>query len=195
MCTSSSTARRRTRWRWPRCAAATTASSPRMRRMWRRMNAVRRSFSATARRSCSPAARWGNSILRMSNASTSRNDLHFPKPRALSISQSTELGTVYRPGRDRRARCARQAAWTGHSHGRRAFFQRARRFELPPRLTSPGVRASMSCAAAARSSAWRSRRPWCSSTRSCRRIFNIAASRPGSFARRCASSPRSGCAC
>ena len=28
----------------------------------------------------------------------SRNDLHFPKPRALSISQSTELGTVYRPG-------------------------------------------------------------------------------------------------
>ena len=29
---------------------------------------------------------------------TSRNDLHFPKPRALSISQSTELGTVYRPG-------------------------------------------------------------------------------------------------
>ena len=24
----------------------------------------------------------------------SRNDLHFPKPRALSISQSTELGTV-----------------------------------------------------------------------------------------------------
>ncbi|MBK8094102.1 MAG: low specificity L-threonine aldolase [Verrucomicrobiaceae bacterium] len=28
----------------------------------------------------------------------SRSDLHFPKPRALSISQSTELGTVYRPG-------------------------------------------------------------------------------------------------
>jgi len=29
---------------------------------------------------------------------TSRTDVHFPKPRALSISQSTELGTVYRPG-------------------------------------------------------------------------------------------------
>ena len=29
---------------------------------------------------------------------TSRSDVHFPKPRALSISQSTELGTVYRPG-------------------------------------------------------------------------------------------------
>jgi threonine aldolase len=27
----------------------------------------------------------------------SRNDLHFPKPRALSVSQSTEFGTVYRP--------------------------------------------------------------------------------------------------
>lgn len=28
---------------------------------------------------------------------TCRNDLHFPKPRALSVSQSTEFGTVYRP--------------------------------------------------------------------------------------------------
>jgi threonine aldolase len=28
---------------------------------------------------------------------TGRRDLHFPKPRALSLSQSTELGTVYRP--------------------------------------------------------------------------------------------------
>ncbi len=28
---------------------------------------------------------------------THRNDLHFPKPRALSVSQSTEFGTVYRP--------------------------------------------------------------------------------------------------
>ncbi len=29
---------------------------------------------------------------------THRSDLHYPKPRALSLSQSTELGTVYRPG-------------------------------------------------------------------------------------------------
>jgi len=29
---------------------------------------------------------------------THRTDLHYPKPRALSLSQSTELGTVYRPG-------------------------------------------------------------------------------------------------
>ncbi|MFZ4767461.1 MAG: threonine aldolase family protein [Roseimicrobium sp.] len=28
---------------------------------------------------------------------THRSDLHFPKPRALSVSQSTEFGTVYRP--------------------------------------------------------------------------------------------------
>jgi threonine aldolase len=28
---------------------------------------------------------------------THRNDLHFPKPRVLSVSQSTEFGTVYRP--------------------------------------------------------------------------------------------------
>jgi threonine aldolase len=29
---------------------------------------------------------------------THRNDLHYPRPKALSLSQSTELGTVYRPG-------------------------------------------------------------------------------------------------
>ncbi|MBV6497891.1 MAG: Low specificity L-threonine aldolase [Prosthecobacter sp.] len=29
---------------------------------------------------------------------THRTDLHYPRPRALSLSQSTELGTVYRPG-------------------------------------------------------------------------------------------------
>jgi threonine aldolase len=28
---------------------------------------------------------------------TKRSDIHFPKPRALSLTQSTELGTVYRP--------------------------------------------------------------------------------------------------
>ena len=29
---------------------------------------------------------------------THRTDLHYPRPRALSLSQSTELGTTYRPG-------------------------------------------------------------------------------------------------
>jgi threonine aldolase len=29
---------------------------------------------------------------------THRRDLHYPQPRALSLSQSTELGTIYRPG-------------------------------------------------------------------------------------------------
>lgn len=29
---------------------------------------------------------------------THRTDLHYPRPKALSLSQSTELGTVYRPG-------------------------------------------------------------------------------------------------
>src|ERR1700752_2723833 len=31
-------------------------------------------------------------------AITRRNDIHYPKPRVLSLAQSTELGTVYTPG-------------------------------------------------------------------------------------------------
>lgn len=32
-----------------------------------------------------------------------RTDIHYPKPRAVSITQATELGTVYTPGQSRRS--------------------------------------------------------------------------------------------
>lgn len=52
----------------------------------------------------------------------SRNDVHFPKPRALSISQSTELGTVYRPGEIKGlGAVARQHGLGIHMDGARFF--------------------------------------------------------------------------
>jgi len=51
---------------------------------------------------------------------TRRNDIHFPKPRALSLSQSTELGTVYSL-EETRAVCA-----TAKSHGLRTHMDGAR---------------------------------------------------------------------
>jgi threonine aldolase len=51
---------------------------------------------------------------------TRRSDIHFPKPRALSLSQSTELGTVY-TREEIRAVCA-----TAKSHGLRTHMDGAR---------------------------------------------------------------------
>lgn len=53
---------------------------------------------------------------------TSRNDVHFPKPRAVSLSQSTELGTVYRAGEIRGlGLLARQHGLAMHMDGARFF--------------------------------------------------------------------------
>ncbi len=93
---SSSTARPRTASRWPSFAARFTASSVIKMRTSRRMNAARRNFSP-AERSCSrPAARTASSTWRKWRRPFARQrDLHSPKPRVLSVTQATELGTVY----------------------------------------------------------------------------------------------------
>ena len=49
-----------------------------------------------------------------------RNDIHYPKPRVLSLAQSTELGTVYTPGE------IRTACDLAHSHGLRVHMDGAR---------------------------------------------------------------------
>lgn len=52
----------------------------------------------------------------------SRSDVHFPKPRALSISQSTELGTTYRPGEVKGlGTVARENGLSIHMDGARFF--------------------------------------------------------------------------
>jgi len=54
------------------------------------------------------------------HAITRRNDIHYPKPRVMSLAQSTELGTVYTPG-EIRAVCN-----LAHSHGLRVHMDGAR---------------------------------------------------------------------
>ncbi|KAB0664311.1 low specificity L-threonine aldolase [Oryzomonas japonica] len=53
-------------------------------------------------------------------AITRRSDIHYPKPRVLSMAQSTELGTVYTPGE------IGAACDLAHSHGLRVHMDGAR---------------------------------------------------------------------
>ncbi len=53
---------------------------------------------------------------------THRTDLHYPRPKALSLSQSTELGTTYRPG-EVAGLCS-----LAHGHGLRVHMDGARFF-------------------------------------------------------------------
>ena len=51
----------------------------------------------------------------MVNAATRDKDIHFPKPRALSVTQATEVGTVYQPG-ELKELCGRARAIGLHVH-------------------------------------------------------------------------------
>lgn len=53
---------------------------------------------------------------------THRTDIHFPRPRGLSLSQSTELGTVYRPEQ------LTEVCGLAHRHGLRVQMDGARFF-------------------------------------------------------------------
>ena len=71
-----------------------------MRRMSRPTNAARRSSSPTAR-NCwwrrAPDGKLTPDAIRA--VATSRSDIHFPKPRVVTITQPTETGQVYDPRR------------------------------------------------------------------------------------------------
>jgi threonine aldolase len=67
---------------------------------------------------------------------TQRRDLHYPKPRALSLSQSTELGTVYRPGEIMGlGQLARQHDLHVHMDGARFFNALASTGSTPAEIT------------------------------------------------------------
>lgn len=64
---------------------------------------------------------------------TRRSDLHYPKPRVVSITQSTELGTVYRPAEIAAlAEVARRRGMSVHMDGAR-FANAAATLDMPPR--------------------------------------------------------------
>ncbi len=56
-------------------------------------------------------------------AATRRNDLHFPKPRVVSVTQATELGTVYSVD-ELRDWSMREETRPETAHGRRSIRQR-----------------------------------------------------------------------
>lgn len=67
---------------------------------------------------------------------THRSDLHYPRPKALSLSQSTELGTVYRPGEIAGlCQLARQHGLSVHMDGARFFNALAGGSASPADLT------------------------------------------------------------
>lgn len=67
---------------------------------------------------------------------THRKDLHYPKPKALSLSQSTELGTVYRPGEIMGlGKLARDHGLHVHMDGARFFNALASTGSTPAELT------------------------------------------------------------
>jgi threonine aldolase len=67
---------------------------------------------------------------------THRTDLHYPKPRALSLSQSTELGTVYQPAEIQTlTQLARRHGLGVHMDGARFFNALAAHGGAPADLT------------------------------------------------------------
>jgi Beta-eliminating lyase len=53
-------------------------------------------------------------------AVTRRTDIHYPKPRALTLTQATEVGTVLHTGRTQGALGRRAEVRSARAHGRRA---------------------------------------------------------------------------
>ena len=123
-----------------------------------------------------------------------RNDIHYPKPGALSLTQVTEVGTAYSVAE------IKALTETAKSLGLRVQMDGAR---FTNAVASLGVapaditwRAAWTCcASAARKTALRWARRWCFSTANWRAISITAASRAASLRRKCGSSPRRGWGC
>ncbi len=124
-----------------------------------------------------------------------RCDIHYPKPRAVSITQATELGTVYTPDELQAPRRHVPATRPQAPHGRRALRQRrrvARRRAEGNHLAGRRRRALLR----RHEERPRARRSGgVLRSRAGRRSSTSAASRPAICSRRCASSPPRGSGC
>ncbi len=123
-----------------------------------------------------------------------RQDIHYPKPRVVTITQATEVGTVYRPDELKAisATC-KELGLNLHMDGAR--FTNACAFLgcSPAELTwKAGV--DVLCFGGTKNG-WRWARRSCSSIANWPRTSTTAASRPGNWRQKCASCPRRGSAC
>ena len=126
---------------------------------------------------------------------SSRSDIHFPKPRVVTITQATETGLVYSRGRNPATFGDLPRTGLAAAHGRRALCQCLRqpwllagRHHLEGRRRPALFRRHQERHGGRRSRHLLRSASW-------RQISTIAASRPASSPRKCASSPRPGSAC
>ncbi|KPW87735.1 Threonine aldolase [Pseudomonas congelans] len=118
-----------------------------------------------------------------------RQDIHYPKPRVVTLTQATEVGGVYQP-EELKAISATCKELGLHLHMDGARFSNACAFleASPAELTwKSGV--DVLCFGGT----WA--KPFCFSTMTWLKTSTIAASRPGNWRRKCAFSLRHGSAC
>ena len=95
---SPSTARPPIRWRWPRCARATTAICHELAHVDTDECGGPEFFSNGSK--LLPAKGEGGKLTPAAvdpEVIARRSDIHYPKPRVVTLTQATEVGTVYRP--------------------------------------------------------------------------------------------------
>ena len=194
-CTSYSTARRRTRCRSPRSAAAPTPWSATRSRTSTSTSAAHPSSSAAAPSSSPSTRRMPSSLQRLLPPAPSPRTTSTPRARVRS--RSRRRPSSARSTRPTKSGCSRgsrtiaacRCTWTA-----RASPTRSHRSAARPR-TSRGERGWTRCRWAAPRTACRSARRSCSSTVRSPTNSRGGASRVDNSPRRCASSPRRGSRC
>ncbi len=63
-------------------------------------------------------------LAEVERAITRRSDIHYPRPKVLSLTQATEVGTVYTPAEIRSRRRSGSPLWLTGPDGRGSFCQR-----------------------------------------------------------------------
>lgn len=125
---------------------------------------------------------------------TKRTDIHYPKPKALSLTQATEVGTVYSPDE---LRAIRQTAdrfnLNIHMDGAR-FANAVAALDVHPSEITWKAGVDVLCFSGTKNGLALGR-PLCSSIVRWQRTSNGAASRRGNWRQRCATFPRPGAGC
>ena len=183
MSTSCSTARRPTRWRWPRSASRTTASSCTSMAHVETDECGAPEFFSNGTKLLLVGGEDGKAgPAHVEHTVLRRSDIHYPKPRVLSVTQATELGTVY--SRRGAARAGRRGppAPPQAAHGRGALRQCAwRTWACAPADITWRAGVDVLCLGRTKCG-MRPARPWCSSTGSLPAEFDYRCKQAGQLA-------------
>jgi threonine aldolase len=114
-----------------------------------------------------------------------RTDLHFPKPRAVSLTNATEVGTTYTPAELKAIWAKTKSLGLKLHMDEGAVCECHRESGLLPQGDHVAGRGGCAVFRAGRNKGWRWVKPWSSSTGRWRRSLSGAANRRGSFPVRC----------